>query len=233
MPRLQLLRLPVLLGLLCCISSATLAKRTAHATDTERYSYILKIQLPTNCCLAESFCAFYKGKPLTFDCDWAMIPEDHKTLVFSIIITPEIRFHAKGNNVSTLERIEKIPFAWYDVTLHPQVTPTATTYTWSIKKLTSEQAPLQIPDHAVTILFNPQMIDTLVDETNNQIASEKNGCHTIALPTIRLHQHLDTDACNDACAQAQLASLDLRTVHQKPSIEVKKEHLAVISICQQ
>lgn len=207
---------------------------TAQLTKKDLFSYILKMQLPSGMHLDEAFCGFYKGKPIEFDKNWALLPEDGEALAFSIIVTPEVGFKTQGTNVRYMHRIEEQPFCWYDITLEFKEQKQV----WHIKKLNSQDAPVQLPDHAIIILLEPNHIEKVIEPAalacvKKAEARDPNAPRVIVLPTIVLDQELTEDDLTDACVHAQFAALELRAIHKKPTMEIKKEQLAIIALCNQ
>ena len=203
-------------------------------TKQEAYSYILKVRLARNMKLSEPIPGFYKGKPLELGADCAIIPESNKVSTFSIIITPEVTHEAEGNNIRYLRRKEEMPFAWYDLTLRTQTQDedTEKITIWDIKKLESDEAPVQIPEHAIVIYYNPDFIEKLEDMNRTETCKTIDlASRVIALPAIVIRSDIDEEELNQACIEALLASLEPRTLHQKSSVATKREQRTIISLC--
>jgi hypothetical protein len=206
--------------------------QTTPSIKKDLYSYILKIQLPSGMSVDEAFCGFYKGKPIEFDKNWALLPEDGEALAFSVLITPEVGFKTQGNNVRYMHRLEDKPFCWYDLTLEL----TNNKQIWHIKKLDPQDAPLQLPDHTIILLLEPSYIEKVIEPTavaciKKAETRDPSAPRIMVLPTIVINQDVDEDDLCEACVYAQLAAVELRAIHKKPAMEIKKEQLAVIALC--
>ena len=211
------------------------AQALCAQTKQEAFSYILKVRLARNMKLNEPIPGFYKGKPLELGTSCAIIPESNKVSTFSVIITPEVTHEAEGNNIRYLRRKEAMPFAWYDLTLRiqPQEEDSEKVTIWDIKKLDPHEAPLQIPEHAIIIYYNPDFIEKLEDMTRAETCKEidLHASRIIALPAIVIRPDIDEEELNHACVEALLASLEPRTLHQKSSVTTKREQRTIISLC--
>lgn len=192
----------------------------------ESYLYTIKFILPHGVKLTEELCGFYKGKPIEFDKRWALLPTDDESFAFSILITPQVHFTFDGNNVSSIRRVTSVPFKWFDLTL--QASKRTGTYHWNITELKKDEAPNQIPDHAIIVLLDPKFIEKLTSPVNP--CPDQPSGKIIALPSIAIDEYADEDELNEACELAQLASIDLRTIHQKPELLVKQEPLSILTL---
>lgn len=214
------------------LSSTALA---IAAPTREAYSYILKLRLARNIKLNEPVYAFYKGKPLELGTNCAIISENSKVPTFSIIITPDVTHEAEGNNVRYLRRKEDMPFAWYDLTLRTQTQDedAEKITTWDIKKLDADEAPLQIPEHAIVVYYNPEFVEKLdtMSATERCKNIDTSTSRVIALPAIVFRSDVDEDELNFACVEALLASLELRTIHKKTSVDTKRDQRTIITLC--
>lgn len=229
------------------------------ATERDSASYTLKIHLPKNIQVTQPWVGFFRGKPIEFDGPsfvWALLPEhtvygkplrhnDEPAGIFSLIITPQVTFMAEGNTIKWLQRIKGQPFRWFDITQaslsESQSLRSKESYAgqahsreepmWIIKELSKDEAPLQLPDHAITFLLDPKFIAGLSEPqqacTHRSIAS----CF-IALPTINITT-TDEDALNDACVQAALGAVELRTIHQKEPVQVRQSEKAIVCLAPQ
>ena len=204
-------------------------QRPAQPCCDRSYSYVFKIKIPAGIELCESLCGFYKGKPIDFEKNWAVWFEDEEQFTFSLIITPEVAFKTIGNNVRCVQRIKNQPFRWYDLTLSKNKNASSV---WTIKQLDKKEAPLKIPDHTIILLLQPDCVEKLVKPVGciNQTTSVDMAC-VVALPTVVLRANVTEEELQEACIQAQIASLELRAIHQKPSAHVRKEQLAIIALC--
>jgi hypothetical protein len=200
----------------------------------ETYSYILKLRLANKSKLQEPIFAFYKGKPLELGTNCAIISESSKVPAFSVIITPDLTHEAEGTNVRYLRRKEDVPFAWYDLTMRSYLSSEEQdekVALWDVKKLSDEDAPLQIPDHAIVIYFNPELIEKIDSATNTDTCKVVAGSQVIALPTIVMRSDVSDDEINFACVEALLASLELRSIHKKASVTTKCDQRTIMSLC--
>lgn len=223
-----------LVSLFACITLSYAALASANTTRNA-YSYILKLRLARTVKLNEPIYAFYKGKPLELGTNCAIISESSKVPAFSIIITPEVTHEAEGNNVRYLRRKEEMPFTWYDLTLrtHLQDEDLEKTSSWDIKKLEADEAPLQIPEHAIVVYYNPEFIEKLDTTTATDTCKNIDSAisHVIPLPTIVMRSDIDEEELNFACVEALLASPELRTIHKKTSVATKHEQRTIITLC--
>ncbi len=213
------------------------------ATERESASYTLKIHLPKNIQVTQPWVGFYRGKPIEFDGPsfvWALLPEhtvygkplrhnDEPSGIFSLIITPQVTFMAEGNTIKWLQRIKGQPFRWFDLTQDLAAGPGQPQ--WIIKELSKDQAPLQLPDHAITFLLDPKFVSGL-SEPQQACAHRSIASCFIALPTINITT-TDEDALNDACVQAALGAVELRTIHQKEPVQVRQSEKAIVCLAPQ
>jgi len=213
----------------CVVASNPLQLYEQQQYCDRLYSYIFKIKIPATIELREALCGFYKGKPIEFEKNCAVLLEDEEQFTFSLIITPEIDFKTSGNNVRYVQRIKNKPFRWYDFTL---IRDHNASLLWTIKELQKKEAPLKIPDHTIILLLHPKCVERLIKPKicSNAHACPDSAC-VVVLPTVVLREDMQEDELHTCCAEAQIASLELRAIHQKPSAQVRKEQLAVIELC--
>lgn len=218
------------------------------ALERESASYTLKFQLPEGLELTQPWTAFYQGQPIQFDGPsfvWALLPEhasyehalrdheshgDESTGVFSLVVTPQVTFAAEGNTIKWLQRIPEKPFRWFDIT-QASLSEKASSReksTWIIKELSKDEAPLQLPDHAIVLLLHPKFVSGL-SEAQKPCAGRAIASHFIPLPTIKITTKSEEEL-NDACAQAALGAVDLRTIHQKQPLQIRQSQKAIISL---
>lgn len=230
------------------------------ALERESASYTLKFQLPEGLELTQPWTAFYQGQPIQFDGPsfvWALLPEhasyehalrdhesrgDESTGIFSLVITPQVTFTAEGNTIKWLQRIKGKPFRWFDLTQaslseslslrseesYAGQAPSRKKSTWVIKELSKDEAPLQLPDHAIVLLLDPKFVSEL-SEAQQPCAGRSIASHFIPLPTIKITTKSE-EALNDACAQAALGAVDLRTIHQKQPLQIRQSQKAIMSL---
>lgn len=221
--------------LLCLVFCKTQNAIPAQQLKQELYSYVLKMRLPHHLEFHTPVPGFYKGSMLELGNNCTLISENNKVLTFSLIITPEVTFESQGNNVHFQRRLPDQPFLWYDLTLHTRMQASEDedkkAYTWSIKKLSPQEAPLQIPDHAIIIYHNPELIEKLEDLGKPESFGKDNS-HVIALPTIIVQSETDQSQFDKICDEAWLAALELRTIHQKESVETHQATpQTIINVC--
>ncbi len=185
-------------------------------------SYALKIQMPPEVHLHEPLSVFYKGRTIEFDGSCALIPESETTFTFSLIITPEITFASERNNILHMKRLPSQPFAWYDITFHPERKER-----WEIVKLAPEEASYKIPDHGIILLLNPEYIEEVVQPTARACSP---SLHVIHLPTLVIDPTLTEDELHTAFTAARLAALDVQGIHKKPESRCLKRELSHCSI---
>lgn len=194
----------------------------SRSEKREHFSYLLNIQLPSHIQFHTPIPGFYKGTPLKLGKNCTSFSGDTQAL--TVLITPQASFESvRGNNIRGISRLPDQPFCWYDLTLRADINGKA--YVWEIKKLDAKEAPLQIPEHAIILCFNPEFIEGL----KTPGAIETSG--TIALPTIIIRSDTEQEPFDAACNEAWLASLELRTIHQEPSVHIQKEPQVIISLC--
>lgn len=188
--------------------------------------YSVKTKLPTQ--LKEnkgSLPVYYKGHEIDLTQGWTKLPECSEPCTFSLLITENVDFVAKGNTVRYLKRIPDQDYIWYDLTLslhdeakddgtdHNESTvSTKKTYSWSVEKHDSEDTPERIPEHTIVLLTNPDFIDSLKTETSLP------GAIDIVLPTIVFKDTIDPEVFQESTLNVLLGpKMILDAIHRKDS----------------
>lgn len=200
---------------------------------TSCYSYILKFQFPASFASTPELLGWYKGKPLDLKDHWCIIREDEETVAFSLVITPEIKFISRGNNVAYLKRLPDQPCKWYDLTLH--IDHNKQIYYWEIEEKSLSEVPLRLPEHTIAIQTNPDFIDKVEEvieltDSEEEPSKEAFKTHTIDLPMIFIKKNLTKIAFQQASVYPLLASLDLKTIHREAKKAIKHDQALVVSM---
>lgn len=173
--------------------------------------YLLRLQFPLSITETPGLAGSYKGHPLDLKEHWCLLPENNEVFTFSLIITPEVSFKAQGNNVRYLKLIEHVPCLWYDLTLYYETEPSTGRMLprWEIRQRTSSEMPSRIPDKAIVIYMNPQLVEGVVapevDENN-----ENN--HVVTIPMVVFKKNITADDFAEAGVYPLLASLDIKPI---------------------
>lgn len=184
--------------------------------------YSLKAEIPFALRSVENnLPIYYKGHKIDLSQGWTKLPECSEPCTFSLLITENVDFSAKGNTVRYLKRIKEQDYAWYDLTLtfHDEpknisdnlefpATPKKT-YSWEIE-LNESDAPERIPEHTIVLLTNPNFIAALRTEPALP------GVIDIVLPTIVFKDTIDPQEFKETCDTILLGPvLDLDAIHRK------------------
>ena len=184
--------------------------------------YSLKAKLPTHLAhLKSSLPVYYKGHKIDLTQGWTKLPECSEPCTFSLLITENVDFVAKGNTVRYLKRIPDQEYAWYDLTLSlhddgadhdASKTTSQKTYSWSVEKHDPEDTPERIPEHTIVLLTNPDFIESLKTETSLP------GALDIVLPTIVFKDTIDEEDFQESVLHVLMGPvLDLDAIHRKDS----------------
>jgi hypothetical protein len=186
--------------------------------------YSLKTKMPASLKELGSVPVYYKGHKIDLAQGWAKLPECGEPCTFSLLITENVDFSAKGNTVRYLKRIKEQPYTWYDLTLNfhnerPEITendpdttpaPAKTTYSWDIEQHDSSETPERIPEHTIVLLTNPTFIESL--KTEPSLPGD------IVLPTIVFKDGIDTEEYKESSLNILLGPVvNLDAIHRKDS----------------
>jgi hypothetical protein len=213
-----------------------LAVTTAFALPQRFYS--LKAKLPTSLTnLKESLPVYYKGHKIDLAQGWNKLPECSEPCTFSLLITEDVDFTAKGNTVRFLKRKADQEYLWYDLTLNffdeikhenqeqsTSAAPAKKTYSWEIEQRESADTPDRIPEHTIVLLTNPAFIASLQTETALP------GAIDIVLPTIIFKDDVDPTAFKESSLNILMGPvLDLDAIHRKdnPSCMTRKDTVVI------
>jgi hypothetical protein len=205
--------------------------------------YSLKAKLPIHLKdVKGSLPVYYKGHKIDLTQGWTKLPECAEPCTFSLLITENVDFVAKGNTVRYLKRIPDQNHVWYDLTLsfhdepkdenvdHTESpAPSKKTYSWSIEKHDSDETPERIPEHTIVLLTNPDFIDSLKTETSLP------GAIDIVLPTIVFKDDIDPELFQESVLNILMGpAMGLGAIHRKDSpICVTCKDTVVISATKQ
>ena len=197
------------------------------------YSYVLKFQFPATLTSTPELRGWYKGKPLDLRDHWCIIREEDETVAFSLVITPEIKFKSRGNNVDYLKRISEQPCKWYDLTLH--IDHNKQTCYWEIEEKGLDEVPLRLPLHTIAIQTNPDIIDKveeIVESSESDDSPHRESCKTnvINLPMIFIKKNLIKADFQEASIYPLMASIDLRTIHQEAKKIIRQDQALIVSM---
>ena len=203
--------------------------------------YSLKAKIPFALAgLEGNLPAYYKGHKIDLSQGWTKLPECSEPCTFSLLITENVDFVAKGNTVRYLKRIKDQEYTWYDLTLtfHDEPksetdnlefpAPAKKTYSWEIERHESD-SPERIPEHTIVLLTNPTFIASL------QVEPALPGAIDIVLPTIVFKDTIDPKTFKESSDNILLGPvLDLDAIHRKdsPSCMTRKDTV-VMSIAKQ
>ena len=195
-----------------------LGKNTEKRTDQRLFVMNLHIPASTR---ATGLCAYYKGYPLQLSNALCILPEQDKRLTFSYVITEEVDVKARGNTVQCLKRKSDIACKWYDLTLTIDDSGEDSTYSWTVEEKKGVRMPECLPDHAILIQVDPNLIDRIESVQDTPLESD-----IVYLPTIFLKEDEDFSQ-KSVCAV--LASIDLRTMHREPerTIQIPNNKTAI------
>lgn len=212
----------------CAVICAMLISNIWSSQDVA-YSYIARIQLPPRV-KSNQIKAYYKGTLLKFDDSWCLIPEDQKSLTFSLIITPaEIEPVSEGNTTRYLKRNSSAPCAWYDLTL--EIDPHHKNgYHWLIEKKNLTDVPTRLPEHSILLYTDPEHIEKVEHIETKKPAGFALKTMIINLPTVVFKETIDHVAFEEAAVTALLASLDLDTIHSRVKTTSQKDKNVVLSM---
>lgn len=202
------------------------------------YLYVMRLDFPHK---TKGFAlnGFYKGQPLEFKESCVVIREQQDCCAFTLVVTPEVRFKAEGNNVYYLERLGHKPFSWYDLTLRVDAksAKTGAQYKWLIEKRKPQDVPLRLPEHTIVLYLDPELVDKLdtghnleQDEIAATIVRGLGAVTVIDLPAVVLKKDVKQEELHKAQAHSLLASLDLRPIHQEVAQEMKKQETVILSM---
>lgn len=139
--------------------------------------------LPANLERKEPWHVYYKGKAISFDDNIGQIIESSCRSVFSIVITPEIKFDSQENTTRCLKRHPEAPVRWFDMTL----SLTKQGWKWTLEELSKKEIPLILPDHTILLKFDPACIDKLEIPPKTKYdadSAHEGGTCTFELPHI-------------------------------------------------
>lgn len=180
-------------------------------------AHILRIQCPQGWKHIPGMRAYYKGERLDLSDHWCIVPETTRTAIFSLIVTDEIGFATRDANVRSLQRTHD-HCRWFDLTL----SITDTGYSWQTQELSIDEMPQRIPEHAITVLIDPEFVDKLApctDETCEPTDDEKAAAVSatvIIFPQVVLKKNSDRKKFDDSLGIIALGALDIETVHRTP-----------------
>jgi hypothetical protein len=187
--------------------------------------YILSVDAPKQLQNTKGLHAYYKGNSLDLSEQWCLIPEKNHHVTFTIIITDDIDFEARGNNIRYLKRKPDRPCLWYDITLKQNNGNKSSYYTWAIEQRSLNEVSERIPEHAITLLMPPNLVDTLRSEENQLAAFGKKQC--IMLPTVILKNNITQRTFDNAMIESICASLNIDPIHQRIE-ETKQQDKGII-----
>lgn len=182
-----------------------------------QYEYVMKVQVPVACAIEGPWIGYYRGTCIPFKGNLARLCSSKMRFTFSLIITPTLR-HAPSpatRNMPILMRSESAPVAWFDLSLVLKNGK----WMWDIISLKQEEMPLRLPDHALILLFDPQLI-SLQSPIHTKYAKDatyEGGCAIIEFPTIVIKASEAT--LRETLQAAYCASLDVRTFHELVTCE--------------
>lgn len=198
---------------LILLSIALGSLTTATTTQTEQSnSYILTLQVPSYITDTAGIKGYYKGYQIDLTEQWALLPECGNPLTFSLLLTDNVSIKGKGNTIRYLERMDELPFKWYDLTLKFENIATGTTYSWNVEERDRTNAPSRIPDTTIIILINPDFISSLsASEAQTMVNSSSNIC----MPTILFKEDIAPAEFKDSLVQTIMGTLNLDAIHTK------------------
>lgn len=197
--------------------------------------YSLKAKFPQALAsLSPSLPVYYKGHKIDLTKGWTKLPECSEPCTFSLLITENVDFVAKGNNVRYLKRIPDQEYTWYDLTLTLEqeakdtelVTPMPAqkTYRWNIERHDEAATPERIPEHTIVLLTNPAFVEKLKTETALP------GAIDIVLPTVVFKETVDPETFKEKSEEILLGPvMDLDAIHRKdsPSCMTRKDTVVI------
>ncbi len=224
---------------------SALTASLSEKAEQQSCCYVLDIQFPAHITpnYTQGLKGYYKGDSLKLDEQWCLLPETQERLAFSLVITPDVDFDymtSDGQTVSHLKRIEQLPCAWYDVTLHKEPFDGAVRkqkYHWTIELKGIDEIPIRLPSHAIVIKMSPHAIETVKEHKDDEVRTSPTSLITekslrttvIHLPTLVIKPTLTLQEWE----QEQLSTVfafDTDTVHGKIECETKRDQASIMSI---
>jgi len=158
---------------------------------------------------------YYKGHRIqSHDPSFCQLPEKRSISAFSIIVADDISFgYDRNGSIASIKRPQDRQFRWFDVTYNTMHNP------WQVHERRAEDTPEQLPQDAIYILCDPDIIDQIQ-------AHQVNDTTYISIHCVA-PDHTDHTI---KTIHANMASLDAQAYHTDLQHHERHEQRVTISM---
>lgn len=200
-------------------------------------SYIFRIKYPDSIKTQPSLRAYYKGYKYDIG-HMGIISHQSEANTLFIVITDQIKHKCENERIQYLERIENNPCRAFFLSSKTAQDNSDSTQ-WQIVEENIQNIPLRLPEDALVILLNSNMIETLKENPNKLVEDFKKNLEykpndskrtIIYLPELIIKDGINQSQIDLAAAHASLCGIDLDAMHVSPKKEIKVERERIVEL---
>lgn len=215
--------------------SGTEVKTVQSVPLKDNTSYILRVRYPNTITKQPNLRAYYKGYKYEIG-NMGIITDQAEANTLFIVITDQIKHKCENERIQYLERIANNPCRAFFLS---SKTTNSDTSQWQIAEENIQNVPLRLPEDAMVILLDANMIETLKESPNKFIEDFKKNHEynpndskrtIVYLPELIIKENINQSQIDLASAYASLCCIDLEALHVSPKKEVKIERERIVEL---
>jgi len=200
-------------------------------------SYIFRVKYPQTIKKQPNLRAYYKGYRYDIG-NMGIISHQSEANTLFIVITDQIKHKSENERIQYLERVENNPCrAFFLSTKAPDAN--SSTLQWDIQEENVQNIPLRLPEDALVILLNSNLVEILKENPNKFIEDFKKNLEynpndkkrtIVYLPELIIKENSTQAQIDSAAEYASLCGIDLDAMHVSPKKEIKIERERIVEL---
>lgn len=215
--------------------SGTDAKIVQNVPIKDNTSYILRVKYPETIKQQPNLRAYYKGYRYDIS-NMGIISDQSEMSTLFIVITDQIKHKWENERAQYLERVESNPCRAFFLSSKLSTTG-ADIGQWQISEENIQNVPLRLPEDALVILLNSDLIETLKENPNKFVEAFRKNLEynpnddkktIIYLPELIIKENVTQSQIDLAVINASLGSIiDLGAIHipRRKEIKIERERI--------